>query len=124
MMYTAATQRRAYRLERLRRQRKAAMLRKKAFTMVLACIILVLSLCILSGFSSVPRQSDAGHLYYKTVTVSSNDTLWSIACAHAAKPYTSIPSYIHAIKQLNNMHSDKIYYGQKLLIPYYSRDLK
>ena len=100
--------------------RRAAVLRKKIITMALTCIIIVLTMCLLSGFTRMPKETEKGQLYYRTVYVKSEDTLWSIASANLQTPYKSVSQYIRSIKKLNDLHSDRIYYGQKILIPYYS----
>ena len=36
--------------------------------------------------------------------------------------YSSIHAYMKEIQEVNSMKSDKIYYGQKLILPYYSSE--
>ena len=64
------------------------------------------------AFSYIPE----GEREYKTVVVSSGDTLWSIACE-----YTSgdVRSKIKDIKNFNNMTNDVLTVGEHLKVPLY-----
>lgn len=58
--------------------------------------------------------------YYKSITVSDRDTLWSIAKTYMDEEhYDSIPEYIREVMQINTLTSDTIYADTHLIIPYY-----
>lgn len=58
-------------------------------------------------------------LYYISITITADDTLWEIAARYHTERNGSIKDYIHLIKKCNNMTSDTIYAGSHLIIPVY-----
>ncbi len=59
--------------------------------------------------------------YFTNITVKRGDTLWDIAQEYMDKDhYSTVREYVHEIKRMNNLTSDKIYVGQSLIITYYS----
>ena len=85
--------------------------------MIAASLFLIICL---SGFSRAEAKRVDSFKYYTAVTVNSNDTLWDIALDHLTDEYSSVNEYIREIKEINEMKSDTIYYGQRLVLPYYS----
>ena len=51
-----------------------------------------------------------------SVSVSSGDTLWKLAASHNPTN-KDIRSLVYKIKKLNNLSSDTIHSGDKILIP-------
>lgn len=58
--------------------------------------------------------------YYTCISIEADDTLWSIADTYITDEYNSIKDYIDEVKSINNLSSDKIYYGATLVVPYYA----
>lgn len=104
------------------RKRRALKRRIRLVTAVfLGALLLAMAL---SGFSRVMVTKAPSYKYYTAVTVRCDDTLWDIAQKYMTEDYSSIQSYMKEIKEVNNMKSDAIYYGQKLILPYYSTEWK
>lgn len=99
-------------------------------TNILGTFILMLLLFVIIIFGSMFIQSSESntdnenlHKYYTSITVSPKDTLWSLADTYnnGAEDHAA---YIQNIRQLNNMKSDRIHYGEHILVYYYSEELK
>ena len=56
---------------------------------------------------------------FQTITVKPGESLWSIAEEYAEEG-CSIKAYISELKEMNNISSDRIYAGQRLLVTYYT----
>lgn len=94
--------------------------------LILTFMISAISLICLSGFtSSGAAQSNEAerHKYYTAVYVDRDTTLWSIASEYMTEDYSSIRAYIREVKEINGISGDTIYYGSRLIVPYYSDDL-
>ena len=57
--------------------------------------------------------------YYKTVEISSGDTLWNIAETYMDDNYDSVKDYVQELKEVNHLTSDVIQDGQYLTVAYY-----
>ena len=57
--------------------------------------------------------------YYKTIEITSGDTLWSIAELYMDDHYDSVKEYVRELKEMNHLNSDSIQDGQYLTIAYY-----
>lgn len=112
------------RLRRIRRKRKQQAARRR---LALAAMVAAFALFLgggLTGFSRISATKAPSYKYYTAVTVRCNDTLWDIASRHMGEEYSSVKAYIKEIKEVNGMKSDAVYYGQKLILPYYSEEVK
>ncbi len=89
---------------------------KKRFTNAIGmlAIIIFLIIILINTFKNQPKYIET----YKTVYISENETLWSIAEEYK-KPNQDIRDYIYEIRKLNNMESAAIYEGQELTIIVY-----
>ncbi|MDY6038105.1 MAG: LysM peptidoglycan-binding domain-containing protein [Eubacterium sp.] len=79
----------------------------------------VLILLFITAFNTVTGDIDANgssSVTYKTVTVHSGDTLWSIAKANMNES-EDIRKYIYEISKYNNVSANSLVAGQTLLIP-------
>lgn len=56
--------------------------------------------------------------YYRSIEIQSGDTLWGIAEETMTDDYESVPEYVQALKNMNNLDSDDIQAGQNLIIAY------
>lgn len=104
---------------RVRRQRE--MMKNFLILAMTVCLIVTCSV-VLSGFRSNAKDdsTETSYKYYKSIVVSSDDTLWSIAEEHMdVDHYDSINDYINEVKAMNSLSDDAIHYGTHLIIPYY-----
>ncbi|MCM1386467.1 MAG: LysM peptidoglycan-binding domain-containing protein [Bacillus sp. (in: Bacteria)] len=111
---------RRIRNNKIRRQKQ---LRRNFFTAIATFgLIITLSVSV-GGFLSKAKDDSESmyYKYYKSITVSTEDTLWSIAQEYMdATHYQSVDDYIKEVKQMNHLQSDTITYGCHLVIPYYT----
>lgn len=112
--------------EILRKSRQAVARRKRikkisiiSFILVLIAVftIIIFSNIVHAGDEHAADNSMKGYTY---ITVSRNDTLWSIACEYSDEHYSSIYQYIREVMTLNGLTGDSIYAGSKLMIPVYT----
>lgn len=64
--------------------------------------------------STVTRE-----LSFKSISITSKDTLWSIAEENYTEEYGSIKNYIKEIKRCNSLTTDDIKAGSALMVPIY-----
>lgn len=109
------------RIRRNRARRQREMMKNFLIFAMTICLVVTCSV-VLSGFRSNAKDDSAevSYKYYKSIVVSGNDTLWSIAEEHMdADHYDSINDYINEVKAMNSLCDDSIRYGTHLIIPYY-----
>lgn len=118
--------RRNYRSEqriRNNRIRRRMELRRKFLMSILTiCLVITFSIGI-NGFLSNAKDhgSPVSYKYYTSITVSSEDTLWSIAEKYMdLEHYNSANDYIQEVKKMNHLQNDIITYGEHLIVPYYA----
>ena len=114
---------RRIRNNRIRRQKE---LRKNIIlTIMTICFAITLSFSVNSFLSNAESDSEKiPYKYYKSITISNGDSLWSIAQKYMDEDqYNSTKEYINEVKQLNSLRSDSVSYGENLIIPYYSYEL-
>lgn len=95
---------------------------KKTFCILLTISILFLGIyCIFSTKSAsaevTPMQNT--ELSFKSVYITGNDTLWSIAKENYTKEQGSMEEYINEIKRCNSLSSDRINAGSSIIVPVY-----
>ena len=114
---------RRIRNNRIRRQKE---MRKNFLLAVMTiCLVFTFSFSI-SGFLSNAKaeSSPVAYKYYKSITISNGETLWSIAKENMdGEHYASVNDYIKELKQVNSLKSDTISYGANIIVPYYSYEL-
>lgn len=88
------------------------------------CLVFTFSFSVNSFLSNAKADNaNASHKYYKSITISDGDTLWSIAQEYMDNEhYDSIKDYIKEVKKVNSLASDSISYGENIIVPYYSYD--
>ncbi|MDD3570019.1 MAG: LysM peptidoglycan-binding domain-containing protein [Lachnospiraceae bacterium] len=85
----------------------------RKYVLILITIIIALMSTVLSlGNTKVRRE----HIYYKSVDITKSDTLWGIADTYKNENM-SVTNYISLIKDFNDMESDVIKIGQKIILP-------
>lgn len=114
--------RRERRIRRNRVKRQQEMIKNFLILVMTICLI-VTSSVLLSAFRSNAKDNsvEVSYKYYKSIVVSDNDTLWSIAEEYMDDDhYNSINDYITEVKTMNSLTNDSIRYGTHLIIPYYA----
>lgn len=90
------------------------------------CICIFAALVVFGGLvvkASTPQTQDV-YKYYTDVKVDNGMTLTDIAKEYMTEGYGTTEEYINEVRQINSICEDEIYYGQKLMVPYYSAELK
>ncbi len=112
--------------EIMRKSRIAAARRRRmkkfgiiSFVIALIAVftIIIFANVVSAGDNVAPDNSVKG---FTSITLSANDTLWSIACEYADEHYSSVYQYIREVKEINGLTSDSIYAGCNLIIPVYT----
>lgn len=109
---------------KIRRQKE---LRKNFLLTIMAvCLAITFSFSVNSFLSNAKGESEQiSYKYYKSVTISNGDSLWSIAREYMDdEHYSSANDYIKEVKHLNSLKSDYISYGESIIVPYYSYELR
>lgn len=122
MTYYRTQDRRSERRIRNNRIRRRREMRKNFLIFVMTlCLIVTCSIAVSSFRSSAKNDAaEASYKYYKSITVSDSDTLWSIAETYMDEDhYGSIYAYIREVMSINNLKSDAIYADAHLIVPYY-----
>ena len=97
---------------------KLKIVNKKKFIKRAVLVLIVLLFAILNANN---RSSSEGIQQYKTITVNSGDTLWSIAQYEQNEneyyKNTDIREIVYSIKTTNNLSSSSLTVNQNLKIP-------
>lgn len=106
----------------MRKKTVASKIRKKFIRFIIGSLS-VLSICVSFGafFVSAHGKSEDNqplYKYYRSIEIQSGDTLWEIAEKTLTADYDSVPEYVQALKDMNNLDSDYIQAGQNLIIAY------
>jgi LysM repeat protein len=88
---------------------------RKRFTLMPVIALAALSLMVALPTLSSMRLYAAGTQRYTTVTVSSGDTLWSIAAAHSNR--TDVEETIDRITEANHLQAAVLQPGEHLKVP-------
>lgn len=107
---------------RIRRQQEL----KKSFLLLCMtmCLIIAFSFTLSVFRSDAKGDPEVSYKYYRSIAVSSEDTLWSIAQEYMEPGYyDSVDDYIREVKSINSLSNDSIRYGDYLVIPYYDSSL-
>lgn len=100
---------------------------EKFFNIMVSLFGVILAICVFSfglyhftASSSVKaQQNGTKELSFKSICVSPNDTLWSIARENYSEEYGSLNNYIKEIKRCNSLATDHINAGSSLFVPIY-----
>jgi LysM repeat protein len=104
------------------REHRKRVMRFRALVIIF-CFISIVTLSYTSVVTANVNKK-ASYKYYTSVQIEPGDSLWSIANQYAAQTELSINDYIKEVKALNNLSSDKITAGQKLMVFYISSEYK
>jgi len=109
----------------INRRRRQKQVRKNILFIVLF-VMMVFSLSIIFlSFSAhaKDKENQPSFKYFKSIEVSSGDTLWSIANEHIDNAhYKNTKEYIAEVKKMNSLTSNQIIAGRHIIIPYYSTE--
>ena len=107
--------------------KKRKQIAKRRMILLLAALFVITLGSIVFGtiFSKAknPSADVPQYKYYKSITIESGDSLWSIAEEYCNDSYEDTREYVHELKQLNSLTSDTIYAGQHLLVAYYDTEI-
>ena len=93
---------------------------------VLSVMVVAAVVCIiLFSNKNVTNADESGEAvqltkYFKTITIEKGDSLWSIANEYKSGDYRRTEDYVNELKSMNNLHSDQIRTGQKLVVAYFA----
>ncbi len=109
--------------ERRQRQEERRRIRRNRRIAAAVLLIGVFILGLICGGrmvnASKPEQNT--YKYYKEVRVDRGETLWDIANDYITDEYRSTEAYIEEVCEINAISGTEIYYGQHLMVPYYSK---
>lgn len=88
---------------------------KFRFTVFTAILVIALATAV-SGIAGFNTAAGGEAITYKTVTVNSGDTLWSIASTYCSDDQ-DVREYIYNIEKLNDVQNVDIQPGQKIIVP-------
>ncbi|MCC8162875.1 MAG: LysM peptidoglycan-binding domain-containing protein [Lachnospiraceae bacterium] len=114
------------RRDRAIRQQKRE--RRRMIALLAATLVLIFAIGV--GFGTLLTRAqeptpEENYKYYTSIEIAKGDTLWSIADEYMdTAHYASRSDYISEVMSLNHMGSSSIVSGQKLIVPYYSAELK
>lgn len=98
-----------------------------SYTFIYRMIVFLLILAMLgftashiaAAYSSEAKAANQQELSFKSVKVSVNDTLWSIAKENYSAEYGTFKEYVQEIMRCNSLSSEDINAGSSLIIPIY-----
>lgn len=122
-VYQAMEADRCARIRSRRIFRKRVAQLKKRIRLFLA-LIFALTMVITAAGAGKRQPEEAAHAsqerWYSAVTVEGGDTVWSICMEHLPETYADHPErYVREVKKLNHLPGNRIYPGEKLILPYY-----
>ncbi len=111
------------RIKRRRLKRRRVLAKKAAYLAI--CIILLGFLIPKLAVMPVDAHSkEPVYKYYTSIRIKSGDTLTSIARQYYTLDFSSLADYIREVRFINHLDSDRIVAGKRLIVPYYSTELK
>ena len=110
---------------RIMRIRASKQTMRKRIRRLSTGIVMILFGCMVFGsfFVSAHENTSDQSTYYKSIEIQPGDTLWDIAEETMTSKYNSVPEYVQALKDMNNLDSDDIQAGQYLVIAYNDTDI-
>lgn len=109
------------------RRQKIVRRQYAVLTLVLSIILFLAIFNVYSLRSAAQSENyTPEYKYYKSMTVHSGDSLWSIASeTFSPDHYKDVDAYISEICKINSINSDSVLYsGESLVVPYYSTEYK
>jgi hypothetical protein len=90
---------------------------------MIALFAIVIFSFLIAGNLLRAHQAEASNayeevVYYKSIRIVEDDTLWSIADTYMGDQFQDKESYIEEVKRINHLNDDVIHSGCYLMIPY------
>ena len=109
--------------------KKRKQIAKRRMILLLAALFVITLGSVVFGtiFSKAknPSADIVQYKYYKSIEIKKGDSLWSIANEYCEDTYyDSIKDYVEELREINNLKSEKIHYGQRLIVAYYDCEFK
>ncbi len=90
---------------------------------VFACAVIAVIVIAKNPVNTNAAENDQMTKYYKSVVIQNGDTLWSIADRYMEpSKYRDQREYITELMSINNLKSEKITYGEHLIVAYYDHE--
>ncbi|MFQ9515423.1 MAG: LysM peptidoglycan-binding domain-containing protein [Eubacterium sp.] len=93
-----------------------------SFVMLLA--MAVFTSVRLVNVDAMSSENEPLYKYYTSYEIQPGDTLTSIAEKYTVNTQQSVPEYVEEIRENNNLNTDNIVSGKKIIIAYYSDEYK
>ena len=88
--------------------------------MAVSALLITAFIVILANNNQAQAEEDSHAIkQYRSVEVEPGDTLWGFASEYADGHYSSIQEYIDELMFINNLSSDQIIAGSRIIITYY-----
>lgn len=110
-------------MSRTRRMRMRQIRRNRRIAFVLGILLTAILFSVLFNQLHVMAERPQTYKYYTQVRVERNDTLWSIAEEYMTEEYISVNQYVREVQKINGI-GPIVEYGQYLMVPYYSEEVK
>ena len=109
------------RIQRNRIRRNRQIKRRCFFSLLLFVTVLTVSFIVFGFKADAKSKNDTSEFkYYKSVTVSSGDTLYEYAAEFGKADMEE--DFVKEVVRMNNLASEDITLGMNLIIPYYSTE--
>jgi len=120
-------ERRSERRIRINHMKRRRELRKHILAFALTFVLVITCSMMFFTVKTKAQNRDEAvyykYKYYKSITVSRGDSLWTYAAEYADEDqYDSYQNYIDEVLQMNGLSSESITAGQHLIVPYYSAE--
>ena len=112
------------------KQKRAKVVARRKMILLLTTVLLITIGSIVFGsiFSSAQssaEESGIQYKYYNSIEIKKGDSLWSIANEYCEDEYyDNTKDYVIELKEINNLKSEKIHYGQRLIVAYNDSEFK
>lgn len=111
-----------------RKRRERQLHRRIIIFVVMTAMIIFLGMFLSFSFFSDASadESHTQHIYYKTVSVTAGDSVWSIANDNLDSiHYRKAQTLVNDIAKINKISTDaKLTAGTNIIVPYYSDEVK
>ena len=110
-------------MSRKNRLRRKQIKRNRRISLCMSILSVSFLLAVFFCNFEVVAEKPAVYKYYTEIRVDRGDTLWSIADRYMSEEYMSRRAYAKEIQEINNIGCE-LQYGQRILVPYYSEEMK
>lgn len=110
-------------MSRAKKMRMRQVRRNRRIAVVVIIIFAAFLLSVIFNHLNVMAERPQTYKYYTDIRVQRNDTLWTIAEKYMSEEYKNINEYVREVREINHV-GNQVEYGQRLMIPYYSDELK